>query len=113
MNFVKKAKSLHEVWVKALDRKLVSFLGQVLETEAGIRTGVEGNTEDAQNWRFSSVWKCDARVNRLVTYVCSYWPGNRKTDRWSRLGKYSATNAAVMDRPFHFLDFEAGQGLLP
>ena len=50
-DFVKKAKSLHEVWVKALDRKLASFLGQVLKTEDGICTGVEGNTEDAQKAR--------------------------------------------------------------
>ena len=50
-DFVKKAKSLHEVWAEALERKLVSFLGQVLETEAGIRSGIEGNTESAQKTR--------------------------------------------------------------
>ena len=30
-DFLKKAKSLHELWAKALEKKLVSFLGQVLE----------------------------------------------------------------------------------
>ena len=50
-DFVKKAKSLYEVWAEALERKLVSFLGQVLETEAGIRSGVEGDTEKAQKAR--------------------------------------------------------------
>ncbi len=49
--FSKKAKALYEEWSEILARKLVSFLGQVLEAEAGIRSGLEGDTARAQRAR--------------------------------------------------------------
>ena len=49
--FLKKAKALNEEWSEALKGVLVSFLGQVLETEAGIRSGLEGGTAGAQRAR--------------------------------------------------------------
>ena len=49
--FVKKAKALRETWAHALETKLVSFLGQVLETEAGIRSGIEGEAAGTQRAR--------------------------------------------------------------
>ena len=49
--FVKKTKALNKVWAQALETKLMSFLGQVLETEAGIRSGIEQDTADAQKAR--------------------------------------------------------------
>ena len=49
--FVKRANALNEEWSEALERVLVSFLGQVLDTEAGIRSGLEGGAADAQRAR--------------------------------------------------------------
>ena len=49
--FVNKAKALNEEWSEALETKLVSFIGQVLETEAGIRSGLEEDAAEAQRAR--------------------------------------------------------------
>ena len=49
--FVKKAKELHESWSEALEGKLSSFLGQILETEAGVRSCIENDTAIAQKVR--------------------------------------------------------------
>ena len=49
--FLRKAKALNEEWSVALKRVLVSFLGQVLKTETGIRKGLEGDSAEAKGAR--------------------------------------------------------------
>ena len=49
--FVEKAKAQKDAWAQALEAKLLAFIGQVLETEAGIRLGVAGDSAGARRAR--------------------------------------------------------------